>query len=130
MKRFLVCISVILVLVIILPVAVFASEDRASNYFMKDSCYIYVTSNTKFQVWFDVTAVGGMDEIGVSKITVQRSTDEVSWTSVETFTRTECPQMIATNTGHHSGYISYTAVKGYYYRAYVEFYAKRGLEAQ
>lgn len=126
MKKVTLIVCMLLIISMVLPLTTYASEDRASEYFAADSCYLHITSGTKFQVWFDVIAVGGMDEIGVRKITVQRSVDGSDWESVAPFTKEDYPQMVATNTFQHSGYVSYTGTRGYYYRAYVEFHAKKG----
>lgn len=128
MKRFTQFVSLVLVLSMILAVPAFAAESsaRASDYFGRISCYLVKTTNMQFQVWFDVTATKGMDELGTSVITVQRSSDTVNWTDMQTYTKEVYSQMTATGTGNHSDYVTYTATPGYYYRAYVEFYAKLG----
>lgn len=124
--RFTRLICFLLIISLVLPVTAFAAEDRASNYFATDSCYLYKTSSTSFQVWFDVTSVGGMDELGTSVITVQRSSDGSAWTDMKTYTKESYSQMITTNAVTHSGYVTYTGTAGYYYRAYIKFYAKKG----
>lgn len=126
MKKFTCLICIILIVSLVLPTAALAAEDRASEYFAADSCYLYKTSSTSFQVWFDVTSVAGMDELGTSVIKVQRSSDGSTWTDMKTYTKESYSQMIATNTVTHSGYVTYTGAAGYYYRAYVKFYAKKG----
>lgn len=126
MKRFtqLVCFLLIASLVLAVPAYASESSARASAYFMAYSCYLWKTSDTRFEVWFDVTAVGGMDELGVSVIEVQRSSDKSTWTTMRTYTKDSYSSMVASNTGNHSGCVAYTATSGYYYRAYVQFYAK------
>ena len=126
MKRFLSIICLLVSLSLIAPTAALAVEYRSSDYFMCDSCYLNEASGTTFEVWFDVTSVRTMDELGVSVIKVQRSSDKSAWTNMKTFTKENYSQMIGTNTADHSDYVSYSGTSGYYYRAYVKFYAKKG----
>ena len=127
MKRFVKCICLFLVLVMALTTTAFAAESvmpRASNYFMRYTAYLYQVTSTKFEVWFSVSAVEGMDELGVRTLKVQRSSDGTDWTTMKTFTREDYPELICEDTSMHSTCVSYTGTRGYYYRAYVEFYAK------
>jgi len=128
MKRFTQCVCTILVLSIILavPAAAATFEQRTSDYFMRFSVYIDEVSSTKFEVWFDVTAVDTMDKLGVKEIKVQRSTDEEYWTTMKTYDMEDYDQMIDENTYQHSGCVSYNYLSGYYYRAVLVLYAKRG----
>ena len=63
MKRFIQIVSLCLVLsvVLVMPAAAAGSMARASDYFGAFSCYLWKTSSTQFQVWFDVTALHTMD---------------------------------------------------------------------
>ena len=127
MKRFTRCICMVLVCVMMFSTTAFAAETadpRASDFFWASSVYFWNTSGNNYQIWFDVTAVGTMAELGTSKIQVQRSTDEVNWTTVRTYNKADYPQMIDTNTGRHADCVSYTATSGYSYRAIVYLYAK------
>lgn len=108
---------------------VLAVEDpilRASEFFITDSCYLNQTSDTEFEVWFDVTGTDIMDEIGAKTIKVQRSSDGNSWITVKTFTKEDYPEMIDIDSGFHGCGLPYTGSKGYSYRALVYFYAKKG----
>lgn len=128
MKRFTRIVSFFLVAVLLFSTAAFAVEEasaRASNYFFASSVYLYKTSGTTFQAWFDVKAVGIMDELGVSVIKVQRSSDGENWTTMKTYSKADYPDFICENTIRHSGCVTYTGTAGYYYRAYVELYAKK-----
>lgn len=127
MKRFtqFVCSILILSVVLVYPAAAAEYSTRASNYFGSRSCYLYRTSGTSFQVCFDVVAVGQMQELGASEIKVQRSADGVNWTTVKTYNKSSYSNLIAYNTGEHGSNVTFINVSpGYYYRAYVEFYAK------
>lgn len=123
MKRFTQIICLLLAAATFLAIPVFA-ESRASNYFMKYSTYLYKISDTQFEIWFDVTAVGGMEELGVKTIELEWSTDKSNWSPVKTYSKEDYSQMIKKNTSRHADCVPYTYDSGYYYRAYVTFYAK------
>lgn len=128
MKRFtqFVCLLLILSTVMAMPAA--ATEDitpRGSDYFFSRLAYLYKCENTTFQVWIEVAAVKGMDELGVSSITVQRSPDDENWTDMYTYTKELYPNLIGENTSWHDAHVTYTGSSGYYYRAKVWFYAKK-----
>lgn len=131
MKRFTRAVCVILIVALMAAVPVYADDGIApcsSSFFMRYDTYLYAvsstTTTTRFQVVFDVTGTGIMDEIGVNYIEIQRSSDGQNWTVMRTCTPANYSQMIDYDTHSHVDYISYTGTKGYYYRAYVEFYAK------
>ena len=127
MKRFTRCICLLLVCVMMFSTTAFAAETedtRASMFFAGSSVYFWNTSGRNYEIWFDVTAVGTMAELGTSKIQVQRSTDEVNWTTVRTYYKEDYSQMIRSQTAHHADCVSFTATNGYSYRAIVTLYAK------
>ena len=127
MKLFLRSLCLILVISIILAVPVFATKEAtpwASNYFVYYSTYLYRTTGTEFEIWFDVVGRNIMTELGVNSIILQESSDGENWTSIKTYTPEDYPQMICENTGSHADCVSYTGRPGYDYRAYVTFYAK------
>lgn len=127
MKRFIRYISLLLVILVLFPIAALAAEEAtpwASNFFGGSSVFLYKTSNTTFEAWFDVKAVRTMDELGVSVIKIQRSSDGEDWTTMKTFKKEDYSHLICEDTARHAECVSYTGTKGYYYRAYVELYAK------
>lgn len=127
MKRFTRCICLLLVCVMMFSTTALAAETaepRGSDFFAASSVYFWNTSGRNYQIWFDVTAVGTMQKLGASEITVQRSTDNSNWTTVQTYLMGNYPQMTATNTVHHANYVTFTATAGYSYRAIVYLYAK------
>lgn len=128
MKRLSQILCMILVCAMIFSTTAFAAEvpdPRGSNFFMSSSVYFWHASGSQYQIWFDVTAVGGMDELGAREIKVQRSTDLENWTTVKTYTKASYPQMTTTSgTGDYMNYVTYNATSGYAYRAVVELYAK------
>lgn len=127
MKKFVRIISIILLLVTIITIPTYAldQEGRASLYFSSYRAYCYLASSTTLEVNFTVVGAGVMDEIGASQILVQQSTDQTNWTTVRTFSRYYDSGMIDTDAAYHGTTLSCTVDSGYYYRAYVTFYAKR-----
>lgn len=128
MKRFIKCISLFLSLVMLLTIPAYAVEpdnSRASNYFRSSAVYLYETSNTTFQAWFDVTCVRTMDKVGAKEIKIQRSTDNENWTTVATFSMNDYySTLISENIGYHVACVNYTGTRGYYYRAFYRLHAE------
>lgn len=126
MKRFIQIICLIIVFSVIVAVPAYASEQsqRASNYFSSFKAYCYESSSTQLGVYFCVISIGEMDELGASTIKVQRSSNGSTWETVKTFTKDNYSQMTNTDTSSHAATLYCTKSSGYYYRAYVEFYAK------
>lgn len=128
MKRFLRMICIVLVFATLCSTTAFAAEKpapRASNFFMSSSVYFWNVSANQYQIWFDVTAVGGMTELGVSEIRVERSTDLVNWTPVRTYYKSDYPQMTTkTETAFYANYVTYYPSSGYAYQATVTLYAR------
>lgn len=129
MKRFIrfVCAILAIVMIPALPVsAVETTDQRGSDYFMAGSVYLEKISNKQFKVWFDITALDIMDELGASKIEVQWSTDEENWSTVYTYNKSVFTQMTGENELTYANYVTHTYTSGYYYRAVVTLYAKLG----
>lgn len=127
MKRFARCISLLVVLALVLAMPVYAVDDRAieaSNFFSYTRAYLAKQSGTTFHICFQVTGTGIMDKIGASYIELQCSSDDSNWDPVATYSKVNYDSMTDDNTQTHASYFTYTGVKGYYYRAYVEFYAE------
>lgn len=132
MKRFICCTCFVLAMVMVLAVPAFAAETAApksSSFFMSSSVYLCNVSGNYFEAWFEVTATGGMDVLGANFIKIQRSSDGVNWTTVKTCAKDTYPYLylVNYNTSVHLAGISHTATPGYYYRAYIELYAKDGV---
>ena len=129
MKKSLRRICIVIVLSLVLAIPAYAEstvEPRGSAFFGSYATDLYKTSSSSFQIWFDVVSnVSRMDVLGVSEIIVYRSPDQQSWTKMRTYTMDNYPQMVAQNTTAHIDYVTYNyATTGYYYRAYITFYAK------
>lgn len=129
MKRIIQCITAILLVACFFTMPVLAAEDqvdRASDFFIGDTAYLSKVSDTEFNVWFSVSAVKGMDELGVSVMYIDESPDRSDWTEVACYTSDDYPELMDYGSGHHDGHVACSGQKGYYYRAYVIFYAKDG----
>lgn len=128
MKRFIRVVCLILVLCTVFSVTAFAetvTEPRASSYIAAHDAFLYKTSASQFQIWFDVTACTSVTHLGVSEIEVYKSADKENWTRMRSYKYENYPEMMDYNSGSHTGYVTYNyATTGYYYRAYVTFYAK------
>jgi len=129
MKKFIRTLCVILALSVVLAIPAYAEtvvEPRASIFFAAYGTDLWIASSTSFEIWFDVDAnAATMDVLGVSEIVVYQSADQQSWTPVETYNMEDYPEMTDTYTWTHAGYVTYyNAIPGYYYTAYVCFYAK------
>ena len=125
MRRFIHSVCLLMVVVTLLTIPAMAAEgERASNFFMRTSTYLEKVSGTTFEVWFNVTAVDRMDQLGVKTIKIQRSSDGTNWMTMKTYSKDNYSQMIDTNAVSHADCVTYIGSVGYYYRAYVTFYAK------
>lgn len=132
MKRFIRCTSMFLAMVMILIIPAYAAETvapKASNYFMRSGVYLCNISGNYFEAWFDVTGVSRMDIIGVNFIRIQQSSDGSSWTTVKTYSKESYTNLIDSNTAFHTAGVGYTAEGGYYYRAFIQLYAKKGVNS-
>ena len=94
---------------------------------MASSAYLYMTSETTFEAWFDVTATKIMEEVGAKEICIQRSSDDEDWNTIRTFTMEDYPNLICEDTNGHVSYVSHGCLRGYYYRAKIKLYAYDGV---
>lgn len=127
MKRFVRLACLVMVIALLLAMPTFAAVEatpRASHYIMSTCVYISPTSSTQFDVWYEVIALGIMDEVGAYSIKIQESTDSQNWTTVKTCTPATHPSMVIENDMGHSGYVIYNGgIPGRYYRARVVLFA-------
>lgn len=127
MKRFsqIVCVILVVAICLAVPASALEISPYASGYFLGRSGYLWETSSTSFQVWYEVTAVKTMTKLGVNYIDIERSSDGTNWSVVKTYTKEAYSGLVASNTVNHSGYVTYNNVSsGYQYRAYIQFYAQ------
>lgn len=130
MKRLIRCTCLILAMAMLLAIPAMAAETtdpRGSAYFGRSSVYLCNVSGNSFEAWFEVTGTGIMDQIGVNFIKIQQSSDGTNWTTVKTCSKDSYTNLIDYNSAFHTAGVSYTATGGYYYRAFVQLYAKKGV---
>ena len=111
--------ALLLAIVMLLPVNAMAVEPRSSLYLDSYSAYVYNAAWGKIQVWFDVTGVDDLDEIGALEIRIYESTDNESFTWVKTYDYIDYDGMLGYNNYTHTGHIEYKGTIGRYYKAYV-----------
>lgn len=121
-------VSIFLIVALLTPVQSFATPNmgvtpRASYYLDSYNTYLYRESFGKIQVWFTVTGVDYMDEIGTLSIRIYESTDQETWTWVKTYTNQDTPSMLGNNKIYYSGHVDYQGTIGRYYKAYVCIWA-------
>lgn len=118
-------IALCLVFTLVLPTHANASsvEARASYYLDSYQAYVYPAGSGEVQVWFSVTGVDYMDEIGALSIHLYESTDNTNWTSVKTFRHSVYTNMLTEDDIQHVSHVSYQGVAGRYYKAYVCIWA-------
>jgi len=129
MKRCLRVVSLLLVISIFLaaPVrAVEAGQNRASAFFASYGAWLEKVTSNSFKVIFTVDSnLVTMDVLGVSEIEIYRSADQSSWTLMRTYNMEDHPYLVDENASTYTYYARYNnATPGYYYCAYVTFYAK------
>lgn len=124
--------TIILILVLsLLATPVWAeSQGEASTYasafFTATTVFLYGQNGNMFRIWADVQGKYEMDVIGVRTIEVQRSSNGTSsWTTVKTFSSSSISSMLKNNSVYHSYNVGYAGAYGYYYRAYITFYAEK-----
>lgn len=127
MKRLLKCLCLILALSFCLAIPVGAEEvaPYSSSFFGSRDAYLWRTSSTSCEAWFEVTAMRGMAELGAQFIEIEESSDGVNWSVVATYNRANYSNLIKTNTGNHTSYVTFSKMKpDCQYRMFVRLYAK------
>lgn len=98
-------------------------QPMASYYLCSYNSYVCAMGSGRLEVWFSVTGVNIMDEIGTLSIQLYESTDKENWEWVDTFLFEDYPSMLAYDDYFHSDCVSYQGVAGRYYKAYVGIWA-------
>ena len=115
--------SLLFAVLMLMSASAFAMDIRASTRI--DSSVAIVKAGTDGNLWvyFSVDAVSKMDDIGASKITIQRYSGS-RWVTESTLTPTNAPEMQTTNALRHAATIPHSPkYSGYSYRAVVDVYA-------
>lgn len=121
-------IAVVLIVALTVPGHAFAAQPEtvqpmASYYLTSYNSYVCAMGNGRVEVWFEVTGVVYMDDIGSLSILLFESTDKVNWTQVETFLHEDYDNMLAQGEIDYVSYVPYQGVAGRYYKAYVGIWA-------
>ena len=126
MKRWYFRILIIILAVLLLSsnIQVFAATPRATNYIASHGSSLTRTAEENLRIYYTVTAGEILDQIGVYYISIQRSTDQQTWSTESTLYYFNYPEFVRENSCTHSGSVTYTGTRGYYYRANVVFFAK------
>lgn len=98
-------------------------QPLASDYLYSYTAYIADKGNGDLSVQFSVNGSGSMNQIGVSSITLQWSTNERNWYTCKTFDPEDYSQMLGSNRSRYASSVPYSGTEGRYYRASVTFYA-------
>lgn len=118
----------LLVAVLIVPINVFGAiqetvQPLASYYLESYTAYICPMGGGDLEIWFRVTGTDLWADIGVLTIRLYESTDNSTWTWVDTFRHTNYPEMLDHDDDHHMSHVDYQGVAGRYYKAYVTIWA-------
>lgn len=130
-KYSIIMVAFLMVAAMMLPTNVSAaikepSIPYASDYLTSYNTYVCAMGDGKLEVWFSVTGVNFMDDVGTLTIILYESTDNATWEYVETFRHDAYANMLGHNVVQHNSYISYQGIAGRYYKAYVTIWAGKG----
>lgn len=119
--------ALLLAIVFICPMNVSAAEPRASYYLDSYNAYPYAAGGGKIQIWFTVTGVEYMDDIGSLSVEIYscstNSTNDDDWSFVTSFNNGNTPSMLGHNKYIYQSHVECDATVGRWYRAYVCIYA-------
>lgn len=119
------CLILVMSFCLAIPIAAEEATPYASSYFGSRDAYLWRTSSTSCEAWFEVTAVRGMAELGALRVDIEESSDGVNWYVVESYERADYSNLIKYNTSNHTTYVTFNEMEpGYQYRMYVELFAK------
>ena len=102
------------------------AQPMASDYLSAYSTYICAIGNGDLQIWWNITGAGTQVDLGVLRIVVYESPDNVNWTWVKTYNHTNYANMLSHNDDHHMDYVYFQGTREYYYKAYVTIYGGNG----
>jgi len=115
--------SLFFAILVIMSTSAFAMDMRASSRIERSSARIMVDADGNLWVHFSVDAISTMDDIGASKIVIQRYSGS-RWVTESTLTPLDAPEMQTSDAISHHASVTYKPVySGYTYRAVVSVYA-------
>ena len=114
------CISlftlIVLAVQLCIPASAITVTPQASDYIAQYYGNIVSIGNGTIKVSFTVQGTGTLEEIGASKITIEKKVGK-TWSPVKTFDKTDYPELATTNSWSHAASIQYPGEPGAYYRA-------------
>ena len=114
--------ATLLLLIFMYSLSVPASASvYASKYLSKYDATIVAQGNGVLKISVTVIAVEPIDELGASKIVVERNING-SWTPTKTYTNTDYPELSTTNDFIHVESVLYNGLPGCEYRAKVSIF--------
>lgn len=115
--------SLLFAVLMIMSTSAFAMDMRASTRIERSSVRIKIGVDDNLWVYFSVDAVYTMDDIGASRITIQRYSGS-RWITESTITPEDMPELQTSDELRHSAAVPYSPeYSGYSYRAVVTVYA-------
>lgn len=106
--------------------ALAADTQRSSAYLDSYNAYIYDCGNGHFQIWFSVSGVNVMDQLGALNVILKESSDNgTTWNIAKTYRYTAYPSMLGTNRMSYLSCVEFTGTVGYKYYANVSIWAGR-----
>lgn len=93
-----------------------AQMPMASDYLSSYDGTVTSEGNGKIKVSFTVIGTGILDEIGASKIVIEKKTGTY-WIPVKTYTLSNYPELATYNDYSYGSYVLYNGEEGKYYRA-------------
>lgn len=122
-KKIVRSISLFFAIMMIISTSSFAIDMRASSRIERTSTQVKMDTDGNLWVYFSVNAFSIMDDIGASKIAIQRYSGS-NWITECTLTPEDEPEMQTTDDIWHYATIPYSPkYSGYSYRAVVNIYA-------
>ena len=120
-----VAVVILIMLMISGGVSALAATQRSTMFIDSQSSSITRTTNTELKVYYCVDSLATLDKLGVFSISIQRSSDQQTWQTESSFYYVNNPEFVDENTCVHSGTLYYNGTRGYYYRAYIVFFASK-----
>ena len=129
-KKSLRVVALIIILSTLLSCTAYA-EMAASKYIITYGGGCRWNGSRTVEVYFDITTIQYVDQLGVNYIYLYESTDLTSWTLVKTFSYSAYPNMMAYNDYSMGSYVSYyAAVSGRHYKATIVFLVVNGSDSE
>lgn len=94
----------------------------SSEYLSTFNGKITARGDGELKISYSVTATRTLEELGISEIVVEKRMG-TSWLEAETYTDSDYPEFIATDSRSLDGYILYDGVVGLEYRAKITAFA-------